>query len=60
MDMTVQGQPRLADHVVREVLANRLFTLGGLAAGRGLVCRWHQGADGRLACRWEPYFPTDA
>src|SRR5262249_51422577 len=59
MDMTVQSQPRLPEHMVREILGYRLFLLAGLAAGRGLVCRWSVQPGGRLACRWEPYFPVD-
>jgi len=33
----------------------RLFALDRLPADRRrLVCRWQRGADGRLACVWEP------
>lgn len=33
----------------------RLFALDRLRADRQrLVCRWHQDADGRLSCSWEP------
>jgi hypothetical protein len=33
----------------------RLFALDRLLVHRQrLVCRWHRGADGRLACSWEP------
>jgi hypothetical protein len=24
-----------------------------LSAGRRLVCRWHRGTDGHIACHWE-------
>jgi hypothetical protein len=30
-----------------------LFGLDRLPAERHLVCRWHRGSDGRLACSWE-------
>ena len=33
----------------------RLFALDRLPVHRQrIICRWHRGADGRLACRWEP------
>jgi len=37
----------------------RLLGLDRLSAGRApLVCRWHQDADGRLSCSWEPDPPA--
>lgn len=33
----------------------RLLSLDAVAIDRPrLACRWHRGADGRLACTWEP------
>ena len=38
----------------------RLFALDRLRADRQrLVCRWRQGADGRLSCSWEPDIVLD-
>ena len=32
----------------------RLLGLDRLPSRGRLVCRWHRGVDGRLACLWEP------
>jgi len=36
----------------------RLFALDRAPKARfSLICRWRRGADGRLACLWEPDIP---
>ena len=36
-----------------------MFGLDRLSADRRLVCRWHRGIDGRIACHWEPDIVPD-
>lgn len=47
------ARPAIAAKATRDMV--RLIGLDRLPAERTkLVCRWHSGADGRLACVWEP------
>jgi hypothetical protein len=36
-----------------------LFGLDRSPVDRRLVCRWHRGSDGRIACHWEPDIVPD-
>jgi hypothetical protein len=36
-----------------------LFGLDRSPVDRRLVCRWHRGNDGRIACHWEPDIVPD-
>jgi hypothetical protein len=36
-----------------------LFGLDSSPANHRLVCRWHRGNDGRIACHWEPDIVPD-